>query len=158
MSDVGLRAVADEDLDALFAMTRDPVAVRMAAFTRPDPDDRAAFDEHMARVRASPQNRTRAVTVGGDLVGSIASFVMDGETEITYWIDRAWWGRGVAGQALAEFLRKVAVERPLFARAASDNAGSLAVLRRAGFREIGREVSFAGGRNERIEETVMRLE
>jgi RimJ/RimL family protein N-acetyltransferase len=158
MGDVGLRKVADEDLDALFVMMRDPVAVRMAAFTPPDPDDRAAFDDRVARHRRSPEIRERAVTVDGGLVGSIASFVMDGDTEITYWIERAWWGRGVAGRALSQFLREVTVERPLFARAASDNAGSLAVLRKAGFRETGRGVAFAAGRNGEIEETILRLE
>ena len=158
MGDVGLRPVADEDLDALFAMMRDPVAVRMAAFTPPDPDDRAAFDERVARRRRSPEIRERAVTVDGELVGSIASFVMDGETAIAYWIERAWWGRGVAGRALSEFLREVTVERPLVARAASDNAGSLAVLRKAGFRVIGHGVGFAAARNDEIEETILRLE
>ena len=49
MADVELRMVQHEDLDTLFDMMRDPVAVRMAAFTPPDPDDRAAFDRHQAR-------------------------------------------------------------------------------------------------------------
>ncbi|MFC1406950.1 MULTISPECIES: hypothetical protein [Streptacidiphilus] len=47
--------------------------------------------------------------------------------------------------------------RPLYARAASDNAGSLAVLRRAGFAVIGTEVSYASARKAEIEETVLRL-
>ena len=32
----------------------DPEAVRMAAFTAKDPNDRRALDAHMARVRSSP--------------------------------------------------------------------------------------------------------
>ena len=158
MGDIVLRATTDDDLDALFEMMRDPVAVRMAAFTPPDPDDRAAFDQSQARIRSSPEVRHRVVTVDGQVVGSIGSFVMDGDTQIAYWIDRAWWGRGVAGRAVAEFLREVTVERPLFARAASDDVGSLAVLRKAGFHEIGREVSFANARQGEIEETILRLE
>jgi RimJ/RimL family protein N-acetyltransferase len=47
--------------------------------------------------------------------------------------------------------------RPVHARAASDNAGSLKVLRRAGFEPIGTEVSYAPGRDAEIEETVLRL-
>ena len=43
---VRLRPVEDADLDPLFAFERDPVAVRMAAFTRADPSDRPAFDAH----------------------------------------------------------------------------------------------------------------
>jgi RimJ/RimL family protein N-acetyltransferase len=149
--------VTDEDLDALFQMMRDPVAVQMAAFTARDPDDRAAFDAHMARLRASSEIVLRAVTVDDELAGSVGSFVMEGDREITYWIVREWWGRGVASRAVAELLAEVA-ERPVFARAASDNAGSLAVLRKAGFREVGRDVGFAAARQKEIEETILRLE
>jgi RimJ/RimL family protein N-acetyltransferase len=158
MADVRLRTLQDEDLDPLFEMMRDPVAVKMAAFTPPDPDDRPAFDRHQARVRALPDAENRAVTVDGRFAGTIASFVMEGDTEITYWIDRPWWGQGVASRALSLFLSDVTVSRPLFARAASDNAGSLAVLRKAGFREAGRAVAFADARQTEIEETVLRLE
>ena len=89
MPDVALRPVEDGDLDALFEQQRDPEAVRMAAFTAQDPSDRSAFDAHMARVRTAPDITHRAVTVDGELVGSIASFPIEGQTEITYWIDRA---------------------------------------------------------------------
>ena len=54
--------------------------------------DRTAFDVHMAKVRTLPEATTRAVTVDGRLVGSIASFVVNGDTEVTYWIDRSFWG------------------------------------------------------------------
>ncbi|TDC38862.1 N-acetyltransferase [Micromonospora sp. 15K316] len=156
MTEVALRPVEDADLDALFDQRRDPEAVRMAAFTAKDPDDRAAFDAHMSKVRASADVTMRAVTRGGRLVGSIASFVVDGDTEVTYWIDRSVWGQGVAGRALALFLETVSV-RPLYARAASDNIGSLTVLRRAGFTVIGTEIAYANARNTEIEETVLRL-
>ena len=154
--DVALRPILDSDLDALFEQMRDPESVRMAAFTARDPDDRAAFDEHMVKVRTSPEVTTRAVTADGRLVGSIASFVVEGDTEITYWIDRSFWGRGIAGRALALLLEEVPV-RPLFARAASDNGGSLAVLGKAGFRTIGTEISYANARGTEIEETILRL-
>jgi RimJ/RimL family protein N-acetyltransferase len=154
---VGLRAVVDEDLDALYEMMREPESVWMAAFTPDDPDDRARFDAHQARVRTAPDVTHRAVTYDGKLVGSIASFVMDGETEITYWIDRPMWGQGIASRALSLFLGVVA-ERPLHARAASDNAGSLRVLRKAGFQPVGTEVSFAAARRAEIEETILRLD
>jgi hypothetical protein len=38
----------------------------------------------MAKVRASPEATNRAITVDGRLVGSIASFVIEGDTEVTY--------------------------------------------------------------------------
>ncbi len=157
MDEVALRQVDDSDLDALFEQRRDPEAVRMAAFTARDPDDRAAFDVHMAKIRASPEVTMRAVTVDGRLAGSIGSWVAEDGTEITYWIDRSFWGRGIASRALALFLESVSV-RPLFARAASDNAGSLAVLRKAGFVPTGTATAFANGRDAEIEETILRLD
>jgi len=48
--------------------------------------------------------------------------------------------------------------RPLHARAASDNAGSLRVLQKCGFQAVGTEKSFAAARNEDIEETILRLD
>lgn len=155
-AEVALRPIDDGDLDALFGQMRDPESVRMAAFTGPDPDDRAAFDAHMAKVRAAPDVTVRAVVHNGRLVGSISSFVMEGDTEITYWIDRSVWGQGVAGRALALLLDLVPV-RPLYARAASDNVGSLRVLQRAGFAVVGTEISYANARRTDIEETVLRL-
>lgn len=156
MADVALRPIDDCDLDALFDQQRDPESVQMAAFTAKDPNDREAFDTHMSKVRASPDGTLRAVIRGGHLVGSIASFVMDGDTEVTYWIDRSVWGQGVASQALALFLGTVPA-RPLYARAASDNAGSLRVLQRAGFTIIGTAISYANARGTEIEETILRL-
>jgi RimJ/RimL family protein N-acetyltransferase len=152
---IALRPVADADLDALFEQMRDPESVRMAAFTPEDPDDRAAFDAHMARVLSTPGITHRAVTSDGQLVGSIAAFVIEGGTEVTYWIDRAAWGRGIASRALELLLQEVPV-RPLYARAASDNAASLRVLEKSGFQVTGTENSFAPGRSESIEETILR--
>jgi RimJ/RimL family protein N-acetyltransferase len=156
VAEVALRSVEDSDLDALFDQMRDPEAVRMAAFTAKDPDDREAFDTHMAKVRASPDCTLRAVTRDGQFVGTIGCFVMEGDTEITYWIDRSAWGQGIASQALTLFLDTVAV-RPVYARTASDNLGSLRVLQKAGFMITGTEVSYAPARNAEIEETVLRL-
>src|ERR1700728_802794 len=157
VAEVALRPVDDSDLDALFEQMRDPESVRMAAFTAKDPDDRTAFDVHMAKVRTSPEVTNRIITLDGRLVGSIASFVVDGDTEVTYWIDRSFWGQGIAGRALALLLESVRV-RPLFARAASDNVRSLKVLQRAGFAIIGTAISFANARNKEIEETILRLD
>ncbi|MCW3819458.1 GNAT family N-acetyltransferase [Micromonospora sp. DR5-3] len=108
----------------------------------------------MVKIRTSPDVTNRVITLDGQLVGSIASFVIDGDTEVTYWIDRSFWGQRIASRALALLLETVHV-RPLFARAASDNVGSLKVLQRAGFAITGTETSFANGRNTEIEETIL---
>jgi RimJ/RimL family protein N-acetyltransferase len=153
---IALRAVQNSDLDALFDQMRDPASVTMAAFTPDNPDDRKRFDAHMLRLMDSPEITLRVVTWRGELVGSIASFVVDERTEVTYWIDRAVWGRGIASRALTLFLDLVRI-RPLYARAASDNVASLRVLEKAGFRFVDTEVSFAPARGAQIEETILRL-
>ncbi|MFJ4104106.1 GNAT family N-acetyltransferase [Amycolatopsis japonica] len=157
MVEVALRSVEDRDLDTLYELMRDPESVRMAAFVARDPDDREAFDRHMAKLRTSPDLIVRAVTGDGRFLGTIGRFFVEGDAEITYWIDRAVWGQGIASRALALFLKMVEV-RPLYARAASDNLGSLRVLEKAGFAVIGTEVAYASARDAEIEETILRLD
>ncbi len=50
------------------------------------------------------------------------------------------------------------VDRPLFARAAADNIGSLRVLQKCGFKIIGTNKDFANGRGEETEEYILRLD
>jgi RimJ/RimL family protein N-acetyltransferase len=157
MTTVALREVRDEDLDGIFGQMRDPDAVWMAAFTAEDPDDRAHFDAHMTRVRAAPDVTMRAIIHDGQLVGHVATFDRDGDLEVTYAVDRGAWGQGVASRALVLLLEEVK-ERPVHARAASDNLGSLRVLEKAGFRIIGTNRDFAQARQAEIEETVLRLD
>ena len=157
MAEIALREIRDEDLDGIFEQMRDPEGVWMAAFTAKDPDDRAHFDAHMARVRGAPGVTMRAITRDGRLVGHVAAFDQDGELEVTYGVDRAAWGHGVASRALALLLQEVQA-RPVYARAASDNLGSLRVLEKAGFAIIGTNRDFAQARKAEIEETILRLD
>lgn len=154
---VSLRPLVDADLDAIYEQMKDPESVRMAAFTAEDPADRQAFRVHMSRIRDDPSCVQRVIEADGTIAGTIGSFIIDDRTEVTYWIDRALWGRGIASAALQSFL-SVTTERPLFARAASDNPASLRVLEKAGFRRIGVDRGFARGRGEEIEETILRLD
>lgn len=154
---VSLRPVEDRDLDALYDQSSDPEAIRMAAFTAENQTDREAFLERTSRLRADTSVLHRVIDVDGEAVGTIGFFHVDGEPEVTYWVARSWWGKGIASAALGILLDEIA-ERPLYARAASDNAGSLRVLEKAGFRRVGVDRGFAAGRGEEIEETVLRLD
>jgi RimJ/RimL family protein N-acetyltransferase len=80
-----------------------------------------------------------------------------GEREVTYWIGRSHWGKGIATSALRAFLA-VDLSRPLHARVAYDNVASRRVLEKCGFRFIATERSFAQARSAEIEEQVLRLE
>jgi RimJ/RimL family protein N-acetyltransferase len=153
--DVALRALVDGDRDRIFEMMKDKEAVRMAAFTADNPNDRTAFDEWFTRICSNPDSVNRVITLDGLFAGTIASFVIEGDTEVTYWIDRSVWGRGVASRALQLLLTEVAV-RPIHARVAADNAGSLRVLEKAGFDRVGMDRGFAAGRGHEIEEVILR--
>lgn len=155
--EVTLRSLRDEDLDALFHWMRDPAAVRMAAFTDADPDDRVAFEAKQARLRADPDIRYFAIEHAGRLVGTVATFTLEGRRELTYWIASEHWGSGFATAAVAAMLRADPL-RPMAARAASSNVGSVRVLQKSGFVEVGRETSWADGVSTDVEETLFRLD
>jgi RimJ/RimL family protein N-acetyltransferase len=95
----------------------------MAAFTREDPTDRAAFDAHYRRVRANEQIMLRAIEEDGKLVGMIASFAVGGDRDVTYWIDPGRWARGIASEAVRLSIT-TEQQSPLYARAAAHNLGS----------------------------------
>jgi RimJ/RimL family protein N-acetyltransferase len=154
---VSLRPLEDRDLDTIYQQVTDPESVRMAAFTAEDQTDRRAFLNRMSRLRADTSVSYRVIDVDGAIAGTIASFRIDNQPEVTYWVDRTQWGKGIASAALQILLAETA-ERPLYARAASDNVGSLRVLEKAGFRRIGVNRDFAPGRGEEIEETILRLD
>ena len=152
-----LREVEDRDLGVLFEHSRDRDAIRMAAFTSPDQNDRAAFERRWARLRSDVSTTNRVIEIESRVVGHIASFDLEGQREVTYWIGREDWGRGIATLALQEFLQLEAT-RPLYAHAASDNAASIRVLTKCGFFIVGEGREFAHGRDEETDEVVLRLD
>ena len=154
---VSLRPLEDRDLDPIFQQVTDPESVRMAAFTAEDQTDRQAFLNRITRLRGDTSVSFLVIDVDGATAGTIGSFRIDDQLEVTYWVDRAHWGKGIASAALRILLAETA-ERPLHARAASDNVGSLRVLEKAGFRRVGVNRDFAPGRGEEIEETILRLD
>ena len=156
MSHIELRDIDDDDLDAIFEMMRDADAIALAAFTADDPDDREAFDAWIARNRAADGVLYLVVTENGGFAGSIASFTIDGDREVTYWLARHAWGRGIATEAVRLLISREP-ERPLFARAAAHNIGSIAVLEKNGFTEVSRNTDYAPGLGREIEEVVFTL-
>jgi RimJ/RimL family protein N-acetyltransferase len=153
---IELRDMDDDDLDAVYEMMRDPGAVAMAAFTADDPGDRAAFDAWIARQRASDDVLLQVVTEDGGFAGTAAAFTVDGDREVSFWIARHAWGRGVATAALRQLVSREPV-RPLFARAAAHNAASIAVLQKSGFTEVSRDTAFAPGVGHEVEEIVFTM-
>jgi RimJ/RimL family protein N-acetyltransferase len=152
-----LREVRDEDLAVLFEHWADPVAAHMAAFTPPDHMDREAFERRWSRIRADETAIARVIVVDGEVAGSISSWGDPDEREVTYWIGRSYWGKGIATGALNVFLT-VEPSRPLHARVAYDNVASRRVLEKCGFRVVATDRGFAEARSGEIEEFVLRLD
>ena len=130
---VTIRPVREDDLPILFEHQRDPEANAMAAFPA---RDREAFMEHWTKILSDQPVLARAIELDGRVAGHVTSFEFEGHREVGYWIDRAFWGRGVATRALAAFLREE-TRRPLFAGVAPHNAGSIRVLEKCGFERTG---------------------
>jgi RimJ/RimL family protein N-acetyltransferase len=82
-----------------------------------------------ATMRADTSVWHRVIDVDGVVAGTIASFRADNQPEVTYWVDRRKWGKGIASAALQILLAEIA-DRAMYARAASDDVGSLRVLDR----------------------------
>jgi RimJ/RimL family protein N-acetyltransferase len=152
-----LREVQDEDLPLLFEQWADPVAADMAAFTAPDHMDRDAFERRWSRLRSDETVLTRVIVVDDEVAGTIGSWGEPGEREVTYWIGRSYWGKGIATGALTDFLA-VERSRPLHARVAFDNVASRRVLEKCDFRVVATERNLAEARSAEIEELVLRLD
>ncbi|WP_158841682.1 GNAT family N-acetyltransferase [Saccharothrix deserti] len=155
--DVELREVTAADVLMFFEHQCDPEAVRMAAFTSADPTDRGAFLVRWARILADEQVVARTVVFDGVVVGHVLRSAQFGEPEVSFWIDPAHWGEGLATAALELFLQAEPL-RPLYARAVVDNLGALRVLEKCGFVAVGEDVGFAEGRGEDVEEFIFRLD
>jgi RimJ/RimL family protein N-acetyltransferase len=131
-----LRPVEDGDLDAFYAHQSDRAAAKLADVPR---RERRSFDQHWARQRADPEIVIRTIEADdGAVAGYVFTFISAGRRVVGYWLGREFWGRGIATQALAEFLT-IVTERPLGASVAPANRASVRVLEKNGFRLVRKE-------------------
>jgi RimJ/RimL family protein N-acetyltransferase len=137
----------------MFDLQLDPESNRMAVTI---PRTREAFDAHWEKALGDPRNTTRAILFDGEMVGYVSCFPMDGQDHVGYWIDRAYWGLGIASRALHLLLREVA-NRPLVATAATSNGASIRVLQKCGFVVESVRLSPASDRYPECEEAVLVL-
>jgi RimJ/RimL family protein N-acetyltransferase len=154
---ITLRQVEPADLDAFYAHQLEPEGIRLAAFVNPGRRDRAVFDAHWAKILAAPENTTRTIVADGQVAGHIACFPLEGHLEVAYWLGQQHWGKGIATGALLQLLQLIPT-RPIHARVAKDNDGSVRVLQKCGFRITGTDKGFAEGRGEETEEYLLRLD
>lgn len=153
---VTLRPTQVPDLELLFQFQLDKEAIHLAAFTPKDPTDKKAYIEKFTKLLHDPTIHMQTILVDETIAGSIAKFLMEGDAEITYWLDKRFWGAGVGTTALTHFLT-LEHTRPIFARVAFDNFGSQRVLEKSGFIKMGKDKGFANARQAEIEEFIYKL-
>jgi len=154
---ISLRSVKPSDISVFFHQQLDPEANRLAAFVGKDRHNRAVFDAHWRQIMDSTANVNKTILRRKEITGHIACFPIEEELEVTYWVGKKHWGKGVATQALKLLLQEI-THRPIFARAAQDNIGSVRVLQKCAFKIIGEDKGFAEGRDEETEEYIFRLD
>ncbi|MFE2944158.1 GNAT family N-acetyltransferase [Streptomyces sp. NPDC059255] len=153
---ISLREVLDSDLPTFWEHLSDPEAQHVAAVTRKYHYDRAHFDSYWARIRSNPDVLMHTVLADDEVVGHAAVYGPPNERQVTYWIGRNHWGRGIATAALTLLVDLVRT-RPLHAHAAADNAGSIRVLEKCGFVITGHGRGFGQARGGEIDEVLLAL-
>ena len=152
-----LRNFVNDDLPIFFEYQLDQEANYMAAFTAKDPTNQEAFMAHWQRILANKTVILQTILFNGQVAGSVSSYEEEGRQEVTYWLGKEYWGKGIATWALQEFLAQKNPIRPIYARVAKDNLGSRRVLEKCGFKIIGESRGFANARGQEIDELVLEL-
>ena len=149
---IHIRDVTESDLPILYEQQLDPEATAMAAFPSRDHD---AFMAHWKKIMAYENNLIKTISSAGEVAGYILSWEMEGEREVGYWLGKEYWGKGIATQALAEYV-SIVKTRPLMSHVARHNIGSRRVLEKCGFKVIG-EDKYTNPAGVEVEEFVLKL-
>ncbi|MBX3499870.1 MAG: GNAT family N-acetyltransferase [Alphaproteobacteria bacterium] len=137
-----LRAFTPQDAQRVFEIRSDFEVTRMLVFPAYPPvlEHVAAWlREHAVEWRAGTAYRF-AVVVDGRVIGCAdVDEIQDGCGELGYWLERDYWGRGLASEAAAAVLAFATGTlglRRLQAGHAADNPASGRILERLGFRWV----------------------
>lgn len=143
---VRLTLLAASHAALLQPLLEDPSIAATTPFPHPYPPDGAKHyvEESMALREAGTKYVFAICDAEGQPVGMALLKDVDrlkGEAELGYWIGRPHWGRGYATEAAAAMLDygfETLGLRTVLAVTLEDNPGSLRVLTKLGFVEVGR--------------------
>ncbi len=154
---ISLRKSIKSDLELFYQNQADEEANFMAAFTSKNPFDKDAYIKKWTRLMTVNSVHMQSILLDGLLVGCVVKFVMGGDADITYALNKKHWGKGITSEAVKLFL-DIETTRPLFGRVANDNNRSRKILEKAGFMKIGTNTDFANARGMEIEEYIYRID
>lgn len=137
-----LRAWEPSDLAQYKSLLDDPMVWTHMPEAYPDPltDETAAALIELSN--SSNHHQVFAVLRDSRIVGQVRLLYDVDETdpgmaEISYWLGRAFWGKGIGTDVVSLFTRRCFGDNPgittLIARVHQDNAASAAVLKKAGY-------------------------
>lgn len=129
---IELRPVTDADIPTLWEQQADQDANDRAGVPSRSPDN---FAEHWARLMSDPNVDKQVILADGEIAGQLVRWTTPIEHPVGYWLGRAFWGKGIATEALQQFIQIVTV-RPLTAYVASTNPASVRVLEKCGFTHV----------------------
>jgi RimJ/RimL family protein N-acetyltransferase len=151
-----LRKTTEADLGALFEIYADEAAAYMAAFMPENWRDRDAFFARRKENLLDPEIFMNTILLNGEIAGTVGTYKLFGELQITYGVKRDYWNKGVATRALQQLLA-IMKDRPVYGRVAFDNTGSMRVLEKCGFVQAATDKFFAHARGAEIDEIIFKL-
>ncbi len=141
-ANVLLREIEPQDLRTLYEFENAPAWCAMAMIK---PRSKSEFDEIWNKIIADDaagisKNVQKAILADGQLCGTIGCRMVGECHDVGFGLGQQFWGRGIASRALALLLDLVPT-RPVYATAATTNAGSIRVLTKSGFEIVEQRAS-----------------
>lgn len=132
-----LRQAVWEDLDAVHLLMSDPAVMRY--WSRPEHETLEETRHWLGfLVDQGPDSRDWLIEKDGEVIGKAGAWAVP---EVGFLLGRAYWGQGLAFEAMAAVIAALEAEFPgvvLTAEVDPRNSASLRLLDRLGFRETHR--------------------
>ena len=109
--EIVLRNTEQADLETLFILQLDKEANYLAPFTPKDPTDRVLYFEKWTKLISNPTIKMKTIVINDWVIGSVIKFEMKGEAEISYWIDKKYWGKRLLQLHLRSFWKPNILDR-----------------------------------------------
>ncbi|RZL29119.1 MAG: GNAT family N-acetyltransferase, partial [Pedobacter sp.] len=91
---ISLTKTTISDLSTLYEFQLDKEGNHLAAFTSKESGDKEAYLKKYGSFLNNPTINMQTIKYDDVIVGSISKFIMGDKAEITYWIDKKYWGKG----------------------------------------------------------------
>lgn len=111
---------------------------------------------HWSKIMEDDSVLVKTILFNGEIAGNIVCFEQLGEREVGYWLGKEYWGKGIASEALTQFLHFIE-RRPLYAHVVKHNIASRRVLEKCGFKVVAQDNFFSKIFGEDIEEYILIL-